>query len=98
MIRRDFLRRLAVGATGLLIADDVLELLVEPERRFWPGAELVPAHYNKDLARRIERILWDRWRQAELRSFLTSGRPGILAESAGPGDYRIVGQHLLFTV
>ena len=39
MLRRDFLRRLAMTAAGLLVADDALELLTEP-RRFWPGAEL----------------------------------------------------------
>ena len=47
MIRRDFLRRLAVGAFGLLVADDVLELIVGSERRFWPGAEFMqPDHFD----------------------------------------------------
>lgn len=37
MIRRDFLRRLTVTAAGLLVADDALELLLDPPRKVWPG-------------------------------------------------------------
>ena len=36
--RRRFLGTLVRSAAGLLVADDALELLVEP-RRFWPGAD-----------------------------------------------------------
>lgn len=38
MLRRDFLKRLTATAAGLLVADDVLELIAEP-RRLWPGAD-----------------------------------------------------------
>lgn len=40
MIRRDFLRRLTATAVGLLVADDALELLLEPRRKLWAGADL----------------------------------------------------------
>lgn len=36
MLRRDFVRRLAAGAAGLLVADDALELVAE--RRIFPSA------------------------------------------------------------
>ena len=39
--RRRFLGTLVRSAAGLLVADDALELLVEP-RRFWPGADFAP--------------------------------------------------------
>jgi hypothetical protein len=39
MIRRHFLRHLTATAAGLLVADDALELLTEPRRRYWPGAD-----------------------------------------------------------
>lgn len=39
MIRRDFMRRLTATAAGLLVADDALELLLEPRRKLWPGAD-----------------------------------------------------------
>lgn len=41
MLRRDFLKRLTATAAGLLVADDVLELLLEP-RRLYPGADFGP--------------------------------------------------------
>jgi len=37
MIRRDFLRSLVTTAAGLLIAEDALELLLEPRRKLWAG-------------------------------------------------------------
>lgn len=37
--RRAFLRRFVTTSAGLLVAPDALELLVEPSRRFWPGAD-----------------------------------------------------------
>lgn len=36
-LRRDFLKRLAIGVGGLLVADDALELITEPRRKIWPG-------------------------------------------------------------
>jgi hypothetical protein len=43
VIRRSFLRQLVATAAGLLVADDALELLTEPRRRLWPGADFAPA-------------------------------------------------------
>jgi hypothetical protein len=42
VIRRSFLRQLVATAAGLLVADDALELLTEPRRRLWPGADFAP--------------------------------------------------------
>lgn len=36
MERRNFLRKLALGVAGLMVADDALELLVKPERKIFP--------------------------------------------------------------
>lgn len=47
--RRDFLKRLTLTAAGLLVADDVLAMLVEPPRKLWPGADFsrhVPDGYR----------------------------------------------------
>jgi hypothetical protein len=37
--RRRFLTQLARTAAGLLLAPDALELILEPRRRLWPGAD-----------------------------------------------------------
>ena len=59
MIRRDFLRRLTATAAGLLVADDALEMLLEPRRKLWPGADFT-GHASPmtqaDIARLIHEI------------------------------------------
>lgn len=43
MKRRDFLNYAVRSAAGLYLADDALELLLEPRRQLWPGAEFAPS-------------------------------------------------------
>ena len=63
MLRRDFLKRLALTTGGLLVADDVLELLVEPRRKIWPvGVDLRSGWIDNryEFAATVDGM-WDFW-------------------------------------
>jgi hypothetical protein len=68
MIRRNFLRTLARNAAGLYLAPDALELLAEPRRKYWPGADfgggpIVLGSFQETL-NRIWQEAWERWRES----------------------------------
>lgn len=57
--RRDFLKHLVVGAAGLLVADDVLEALVEPRRKYWVVGDISESTYPRWKPHRVASSTFD---------------------------------------
>lgn len=75
MDRRRFLRRLGLAGAGVVATAagvDLLELLVVPERRFWPGADLGNPGAYRPTTSEFARQLQLQYRQATKRwAFMT---------------------------